>query len=218
MEVIPNAFDLQSFKPDPYAKSSVRTELGAQAGAFLIGMAARFHVLKDHRNFMEAAARLHSRFPEVHFVLFGRGVSSENAELNQWAAAAGIRSRCHLLGERRDVARLFSAMDIVASSSLSEAFPLAIGEAMACGTPCVVTNVGDSGLLIDTTGEVVAPGDPNALAEAWGRLIEAGPEERCRLGMAARRRVQRHFSLATAVERYQAIYAQLAGKEQPDVL
>jgi glycosyltransferase involved in cell wall biosynthesis len=212
MEVIPNAFDLQSFKPDPCAKLSVRTELGVEAGVLLIGMAARFHLIKDHHNFVKAAARLHARFPDVRFVLFGRGVTPENAELNQWVEAAGIRSRCHLLGERTDVARLFSAMDIVASSSLSEAFPLAIGEAMACGTPCVVTNVGDSGLLVDTTGKVVAPGNPDALAEAWGELIEAGPEVRRGLGMAARRRVQRHFALSAVVRQYESIYAQLAGE------
>jgi len=212
MAVISNAFDLQSFKPDPCAKSSVRAELGVEAGVVLIGMAARFHPIKDHHNFVQAAARLHARFPDVHFVLFGRDVTPENAQLNQWVEAAGIRSRCHLLGERADVARLFSAMDIVASSSLSEAFPLAIGEAMACGTPCVVTNVGDSGLLVDTTGKVVAPENPEALAEAWGELIEAGPEVRRGLGMAARCRVQRHFALPAVVRQYESLYAQLAGE------
>jgi len=101
-------------------------------------------------------------------------------------------------------------MDIATAASRSEAFPIAIGEAMACGTPCVVTDVGDCALMVDDTGIVVAPGDPCALAEGWRNLIEAGPRVRHRLGIAARRRVQQHFSLPTIVERYQTIYTRLA--------
>ncbi len=109
------------------------------------------------------------------------------------------------------MSRLFAGMDIATTASLGgEAFPLVIGEAMACGAPCVVTDVGDSALIVDETGIVVAPGDPDALAEAWRNLIEAGPRVRHRLGMAARRRVQQHFALPAIVERYQAIYAQMA--------
>jgi glycosyltransferase involved in cell wall biosynthesis len=102
-------------------------------------------------------------------------------------------------------------MDLATSSSASEAFPLAVGEGMACATPVVVTDVGDSALIVGETGKVVAPRDPVALAAAWRALIEAGPDVRRCLGMAARRRVQRHFDLTAIVERYQAIYAQLAG-------
>jgi len=214
MEVIPNGFDLQAFKPDPYARLSVRAELGIQPETILIGIAARFHLIKDHHSFVRAAARLHARYPQVHFVLFGNGVTAENAELDLWMAQAGIRDGCHLLGERKDIARLFSAMDIVTSSSLSEAFPLAVGEAMACGTPCVVTNVGDSALIVDKSGKIVPPGNPEALAEAWAELIEAGPDARRLLGMAARRRVKQRFALPAAVEHYQAIYTQLAGQIQ----
>jgi glycosyltransferase involved in cell wall biosynthesis len=114
--------------------------------------------------------------------------------------------------------RLFAAMDIATTASLSEAFPIVIGEAMACETPCVVTDVGDSALIVGDTGEVVAPKDPMGLAAGWRKLLEAGSEERRRLGMAARRRVQQHFSLPSVVERYQAVYSQLAtGSASPSV-
>jgi glycosyltransferase involved in cell wall biosynthesis len=82
---------------------------------------------------------------------------------------------------------------------------------MACGTPFVVTDVGDSALIVGDTGKVVDPGDPLALAQAWRELIEVGSEGRRCLGVAARRRVQQHFDMSDIVERYQAIYAQLAG-------
>jgi glycosyltransferase involved in cell wall biosynthesis len=211
MEVIPNGFDLQAFRPDPSARLSLRRELAIAEDTPVIGMASRFHPQKDHHNFIQAAARLHTRAPEVHFVLCGRGVTGENAQLTEWIAEAGTQVQCHLLGERSDTPRLFAAMDIATSSSVSEAFPLAVGEAMACGTPCAVTNVGDSAFIVGDTGKVVAPRDPAALAGAWRELIEAGPEVRRSLGMAARHRIEQHFDLAAIVDRYQAIYARLAG-------
>jgi glycosyltransferase involved in cell wall biosynthesis len=212
MEVIPNGFDLEAFKPDPAARLSLRKELQIPENTLLIGMAARFHPQKDHYNFIQAAGHLHAVLPEVHFVLCGRGVTSDNPELMQRIALAGIEQPCHLLGERSDIGSFFAGIDIATSSSMSEAFALSIGEAMACGTPCVVTNVGDSARIVASTGEVVPPKDPCALASAWRELIEAGPEMRLHLGMTARSRVRQHFSLKTVVERYQAIYQELVGE------
>jgi glycosyltransferase involved in cell wall biosynthesis len=209
MEVIPNGFDLHEFRPDSAARLSLRRELEIAEDALVIGMAAHFRPEKDHRNFVQAAARIHAAIPEVHFVLCGLGVTRDNQQLVKWIADAGIQSRCHLLGQRRDIPRLFAAIDIATSSSLSEAFPLSVGEAMACGTPCVVTNVGDSALIVGTTGRVVAPGNSDELADAWRELIESGPEMRRYLGMAARCRVQQHFALSATVERYQGIYTEL---------
>jgi len=210
LQVIPNGFDLEQVKPDVAARISLRNELGLPADAVLIGLAARFHPHKDHRNFIQAAALLHKQKPEVHFVLCGLDITWQNARLAAWIDAAGLRGCCHLLGVRKDMPRLFAAMDIATTTSRSEAFPIVIGEAMACGTPCVVTDVGDSAMIVGETGVVVSPGDPEALANAWQKLIDAGPEVRQRLGMAARQRVQEHFSLSMIVERYQAIYAELA--------
>jgi glycosyltransferase involved in cell wall biosynthesis len=210
LEFIPNGFDPKQFKPDPTARASLRDELGVPARTPLIGMAARFHPEKDHWNFIRAAAQLHKQIPESHFLLCGLDITWQNQELRGWIEAAGIRDCCHLLGVRQDMSRLFSGVDMATISSRTEAFPGVIGEAMACGTPCVVTDVGDSALIVGKTGTVVAPGNPDALAAAWRKLIEAGPGARHRLGMAARTRVQQHFTLRAVVERYQSIYTQLA--------
>jgi glycosyltransferase involved in cell wall biosynthesis len=214
LEVIPNGFDLVQVKPDPSARVSVRKELGIPKHAPVIGIAARFHPYKDHHNFIRAAGLLHKQIPEVHFLLCGLNITWQNSQLAGWIEAAGIRDCCHLLGLRRDMSRLYTGMDIATTASCSEAFPVAIGEAMACETPCVVTDVGDSALIVGETGSVVAPRDPAALAEAWQKLIEGGPELRRRLGMAARRRVQQLFALPAIVERYQAVYARLAAGTQ----
>jgi len=212
LEIIPNGFDLEQVKPSPAARASLRTELGVPADTLLIGMAARFHPHKGHSNFIQAAARLHKELPAVHFVLCGLDVTPQNSQLVDWIQAAGLSDSCHLLGVRRDVPRLFAGIDIATTASRTEAFPVVIGEAMACGTPCVVTDVGDSAMIVDQTGIVVPAENPTALADGWRKLVEAGPAERHRLGIAARRRVQQHFALPVIVDRYQAIYAQFAAE------
>lgn len=217
LQIIPNGFDLDQIKPDPAGGICVREELGIPARALVIGMAARFHPHKDHRNFLLAAARLHKEMPEIHFLLCGLHVSWGNAQLAKWIDAAGIRDRCHLLGTRQDMPRVFAAMDIATSASRSEAFPIAIGEAMACGTPCVVTDVGDSALIVDQTGVVVPHGDATALTEGWRKLIQAGPMIRRWLGTEARNRIGNHFALPAIVERYQAIYGELAARTKRDL-
>lgn len=211
MLVIPNGCDLTVFRPDPEARPSVRNELGVEEGRLLIGLVARFDSPKDHRTFVRAAALLHARVPEVDFVLCGDGITWKNRELAGWIDAAGIRSCCHLLGRRIDVPRLTAALDVAStSSSYGEAWPLIIGEAMACGVPCVVTDVGDSALIVGDTGRAVPPKDPEALANAWHELLALGPDERARLGLAARWRMEEHFSLSSAVAKYVELYKELA--------
>lgn len=211
MEVIPNGFDLRQFHPDTEARTSLRRELEIAEETPLIGMAARFHVQKGHRNFVEAAALLHARVPDAHFVLCGKGVDRNNAELMAWIdqAGTGLGDVCHLLGSREDIPRFFAALDVATSSSLSEAFPMSVGEAMACGTPCVVTNVGDSAMVVGDTGKVVPASDPQVLAEAWHAMLVSGPAARRQMGQAARNRVEQRFGLGATVERYQELYREV---------
>jgi len=208
LQVIPNGFDLEQVKPDASARASLREELGIPANALVIGMAARFHPHKDHRNFIQAAGKITKQMPGIHFVLCGLNVTPENSQLAAWIDAAGLSANCHLLGPREDMPRLLAGIDIATTASRSEAFPVVIGEAMACGTPCVVTDVGDSAMIVERTGIVVPPENPDALAQGWWKLIEAGPEARRGLGMTARKRVQENFALPAIVERYQAIYTE----------
>ncbi len=209
MVLIPNGFELASFRPNPAARLLVRKELGIPAETILIGLVGRFDPRKDHRNFIEAAGKLHTRLPDVHFLLCGDSITWKNPELTQWIESAGIRNNCHLLGRRDDIPRLTAALDIATSSSYSEGFANAIGEAMACGVPCVVTDVGDSALLVGTTGKVVPCRNSQALAEAWCDSIEMGSQGRYLLGQKARHRIEQHFSLSAIIDRYQALYQQI---------
>jgi glycosyltransferase involved in cell wall biosynthesis len=212
MIVIPNGSDLSAFKPDQAARESMRRELGISDEALIIGLVARFHPQKDHRNFIQAAGLLHRHRADVHFVMCGKEVSWDNAQLTHWIQSAGIREHCHLLGERYDMPRLTAAFDVASTSALyGEGFPNVIVEAMSCGIPCVVTDVGDSAFIMDGTGRVVPPADPAALASAWRQLLGLGREERDQLGLAARQRVKQHFDLPDIVSRYETLYQELVG-------
>ena len=206
MAVIPNGFDLECFRPDGEARIAVRRELGIEADAPLIGLVARFDPQKDHRSFITAAARLLESDASAQFLLCGEGIDGDNRELGEWIRAAGIGAHCHLLGLRDDMAAITAALDIAVSSSVGEGFSNAVAEAMACGVPCVVTDVGDSGLMVEDTGRVVAPGDEAALADAMAGLLAIGAEGRAKLGRAARRRVEENYSLPDIAARHLAFY------------
>ncbi len=113
-----------------------------------MGQVARFDAQKDQQNFVNAIARTIGESAKVQAVMIGANIDSQNPELNQWILASGEQQHFHLLGERADIPELTAALDIACSSSLGESFPNAIGEAMACAIPCVVTNVGDSAELV----------------------------------------------------------------------
>lgn len=211
MVVIPNGFEIDRFRPDPQARRSVRAELGLSADARVIGLIARFDPQKDHAGFVRAAGLLHRRAPDVHFLLCGDGIDRSNVALGRWIEQAGVAEQCHLLGRRDDVARLTAALDVATSSSVGEGFPNVIGEAMSCGVPCVVTDVGDSAQIVADTGYVVPPADAQALAAAWENLIARTPAERATLGASARLRIEQHYTLAAVARRYAELYEEVAG-------
>ncbi len=210
IEVLPNGFDLSRFRPDPRAGESVRVELGLPADTPLIGVIARFDPQKDHAGFLQAAQRVHQSRTDVRFLMVGADVQSSNLTLNGWIKDAGLESVVHLLGPRDDVPRLMAALTFLASTSIAEAFPSVIGEAMACEVPCVVTDVGDSALIVGETGLIVPHSNPDRAARAWLEVLALSPAERSALGAAARRRVADKFELESLVSKQEKIYRRLA--------
>jgi len=204
--VIPNGFDLMRLKPDEVAYTSVRRDFGMPNKALLIGHVARFHLMKDHASFLRAAVRVASECPSAHFLVVGREVSPENQAL-RGIVPAELMERFFFTGERSDVHQLMQAMDVlVTSSAWGEAFPNVLGEAMACGIPCVATNVGDSSEIIGDTGIVVSPSDSEELARGILTILEKLGEERRVMGRAARARVEENYSLTSVVEEYAHLY------------
>jgi len=209
--VIPNGFDVEIFKPDATARHQVRQELNLPAEVELTGLFARFDPHKDHHNFIRAANLLLERRAGVHFLLCGDDITEQNASLMGWIAETDRRDRFHLLGRRDDMPRLTAALDLAVNASEGEAFPNVLGEAMACGIPCVATDVGDSAAIVANTGLIVPPHNPQALADAMLKMLELGLEERHSLSLAARQRVIDNYSLAAMASRYQTLYLAVAG-------
>jgi glycosyltransferase involved in cell wall biosynthesis len=209
MQVIPNGFDTARFRPDAAARAEVRRELGIAPDAPVVGLVARYDPFKDHAGFCRAAALVATVRRDARFVMCGRGVDGGNRALVSLIEALGIVDRCRLLGPRNDVPRVLAALDVLASSSVSEAFPLAVGEAMACGVPCVATDVGDSARMVGQAGRIVPAGNPLALAEGLNEVLAMDVAERARLGEVGRRRVREMFDLDAVTRRYEALYETL---------
>jgi glycosyltransferase involved in cell wall biosynthesis len=192
--VIPNGFDL------------ITTADAPRAPGPLVGIVARFDPTKDYGTFIRAAALIARRRPDVRFLAAGAGVDRQNSTLDAWIRREGLGDRISLLGHRDDVPRLLPTLDLFLLSSLTEGFPNVVGEAMAAGVPCVVTDAGDSRLLVGDTGAVAPPGDAPALAEAALRLLDEPEELRLQRRSRARERIRSEFSLATAADKYASLY------------
>lgn len=211
MSVIPNGFDLSSFRPDPGLRESLRNALGIGPNTPLFGLVARFDPAKDHETFLRSAALIHHRRPDARFLLCGKNVDSGNANLMTWLEQLNLRGCCTLLGLRDDIPGILASLDVLVSSSVCEGFPNVLGEAMACSVPCVATDVGDSALVLGETGRVVSPRNAEALAARCVELIDIGPAARAEIGAAARLRIRQRFSMPAIASQYQDLYREVAG-------
>jgi len=209
VQIIPNGVDTTRYRPDPEAYRSVRSELGRADSCRLIGLVGRYHPLKGHATFLAAARRLVSRSPTVEFLAVGEGVSPANAELMAQITDLGLTGKVHLLGLRSDIPRLTAALDITTSASYGEALSNVIIEAMACGIPCVVTDVGDSATVVGDTGWVVPPRDAQALAAAWLEALSLPQSRWDTHKVAARRRACARYDISRITQEYEDFYASL---------
>ena len=205
--VIHNGFDTDSFKPNTEAKRLLRSELQIGSDAVMLGLIARFDAHKDHENFFAAARLIADNIPRARFVLAGKGIDSSNAILSHLITRHALQEHVCLLGERSDVPRIMAGLDVLLSSSSSEALPSVVGEAMACEVPCAVTDVGDSKLLVGSFGQVSPARDPKALAAGALKICALPGEQRKTLGEACRAHIVRNFSISTMVHSYSGLYA-----------
>ncbi len=205
-EVIPNGFDTQRFHPNVSLRLPLRQEWKVPQDAVIVALVARVDPMKDHATFLDAAQQVANARPNVYFLLVGKGTQM----LAPAAAARGLTDRIHLLGYRSDIECLFPGVDVFCLSSTSEGFPNVLGEAMACGIPCISTDVGDARRIIADTGLIVPMRDPASLAQAIVDLIDRGPAACERLGRAARIRIEAEYSLSRIVDRYSMLYSDLS--------
>lgn len=208
--IIPNGFDPALFIPSATARHHNRKTLGLTEHDIVIGLAARYHPMKDHATCLRAAAILAEHCPSLRLLLAGTGVDRDNHTLTALIGELGLENRVMLLGELNNMAAFFQSLDLATlSSARAEGFPNVLGEAMASGVPCVATDVGDVSPLIGDTGLIVPPGNPARLAEAWRSLIESGADYRMQLGRLARERIKTHYTLPAIAQQYEDLYQHL---------
>ena len=209
-KVIPNGIDTHIFSFSSKDRKYIRSKLDIPENACVVGHMARLHPMKDHATFMQAAKSLSYRYQNLYFLLSGRDVSFDNIMLSQ-ELSSQVRHRFYFLGERNDVHKLMSAIDIFClSSAWGEGFPNVLGEAMATSIPCVATDIGDSSLVVNKTGIIVPPCDVNALEEGIESLLTMSSEDRISLGRSALERIEINYKLSKIVEKYASLYNELA--------
>ena len=206
---IPNGIDTERFRPDATARSRVRRELGVPMDVPLVGFVARVDPMKDHDTFLRAAVLLARRRSDVRFLLAGDG-TEPGGSIDDLVRRAALGTRLLRLGGRTDVERVTAALDVASAVSRGEGFPNVVAEALACGVPCVVTDVGDAARIVAESGLVVPPEDPRRLAESWHRLLAADPDALRAMGRRGRTRIAGSYPLRRAVQRYETLYASIA--------
>ena len=204
--VLPNGFDVHRFEPSPFARRDLRDSLGILETDLVLGVIGRFHPMKNHLGWMKAFADLASMNRSLHCVMMGVGVDDPRGPVAQEIRKAGLSSRVHVIPPTDSPEIVYPALDIlVLPSAFGEGFSNVVGEAMACGVPAAVTDVGDSPVLVGETGFVIEGTQPEDLAAGVASAIRLDQGNLAERGRRARERVINHYSLDVIGERYYAV-------------
>ena len=174
--VIPNGIDTNYFTIDHTAGQRVRAAWGITPQEKLVGLVGRLDAVKGHPIFLQAAAQLHAQRPGTRFVCVGDGPADYRQMLQRQAGVLGLGAKVIWAGGRGDLPDIYNALDVLALASNSEGWPNVLAEAMACGVPCVTTEVGDAAQIVGGTGRVVPTKNPTALADALRDILDAPAE------------------------------------------
>ncbi|MBF0367913.1 MAG: glycosyltransferase [Magnetococcales bacterium] len=202
LSVIPNGIDTRRFQFDPQAREGIRRAWGVGEGVALIGVVGRLDPMKGLPTFLRAGAMLTRKMPQVQLVVVGDGPVEYRQDLQRQGEALGLGEALTWAGGRSDTPGVYSALDVLVSASwFGEGFSNVIGEGMAVGLPCVVTDVGDAGVIVGEAGIIVPPRDAEAMVGALERVLGLSGEERQQMGEMARARMAEQFSTDLLVAR-----------------
>ncbi len=208
--VIQNGYDIKNFSQNDILRKDFRNELGCSDNTFLIGHVGSYHPLKDQSNLIDALAFLNKKGFNYSAVLVGKDLDHNNDDLVCKIRENELTDHIFLLGERNDIPAVMNGIDLFVLSSISEAFPNVLNEAMACGTPCVTTNVGDASLIVDNTGWVVSPKDPKAIANAVFKAVDEKQSDNLtwvKRKNECHKRIADHFTLEKMLKKYKEAWA-----------
>lgn len=215
---IPNGFNCSVFSPDRGRRACLQRLFGIDPGTLVVAMVARYHPMKDHLNLISAVAQARSEGHDLHLLLVGTDLDAPGNVAADAARATLPADRLTISGERLDVAEWLPGVDMVAlSSAWGEGFPNILGEAMACGVPCVTTDVGDSAWVVGNAGMAVPPGNTPALATAIADLAAMPAETRHAVGSRGRARVTEHFEIDKIVKTYRDLWSTVLDAAYPPI-
>ena len=211
MVVIPNGIDVHRFCYDPAARMRLRAEWGIGTQECLIGLVGRLDPMKGHKVFLQAAALLQQKQSDVRFVCVGDGPYDHRGSLVRLSDQLGLEKRVLWFPARDDMEAVYNALDILTSSSVfGEGFSNVIGEAMACETLCVVSDVGDAKEIVGDAGMVVAPGEAREMCGAWVQLLNLEARKRAVMTGRARDRIVARYSVDRLVADTACVLGRLA--------
>lgn len=208
IKFIPNGYDLSILKINKYQKIKFKKKNKIKKEIFLIGKVARYDSQKDHLNLLTALNLIKSKNINFCCVLIGFNVDKKNARLKSQISKLKLTNHVKLLGQNDNISEVMNGLDVhVLSSRYGEGFPNVVAEAMACGTPCVVTDVGDSGLIVGKTGWVVPPKNSLKLAKAIEHAFREKDtvkwKKRCN---KVRSRIKQNFGINNMISSYNNLW------------
>ncbi len=207
--VIQNGIDISHFQPSRGAGREFRRAWKSDRTR-IVGFVARLDSMKGHEVFLKAVVNFVGRRRDTMFVCVGPDKGGKLGALQLTAQRLGVSEHLIWAGECEDMVSVYNALDVnTLCSSFGEGFPNAVAEAMACGVPCVVTDVGDCAYLVGDTGIVVPPNNPVALAQAWEKMLSLDLEE---LGRRARERIVKNFSVERMVDNTVKVFEEVLGR------
>ena len=208
--VIHNGYDIKKFYRNTNLGNNFRNELKISDDTFVIGHVGSYDPLKDQNTLIEALDILNKQNLKFIAVLVGKNLDNDNNDLVTKIEEKELSSHIHLLGMRNDIPAVMNGIDLFILSSISEAFPNVLNEAMACGTPCITTDVGDASLIVKNTGWIVTPKNPKLIVDA---VIDAEDEFRSRTTLWLKRkndcheRINENFSLKKMIQKYKELWS-----------
>jgi glycosyltransferase involved in cell wall biosynthesis len=213
LKLIPNGIDTDFFKPDLEGRVRLRREWGVPEDVQLVGAVGRLDPVKGLPIFLGGASEANREMSSVHFVCVGDGPAKEIQLLEELSLNMKIADKFFLVRARSDMPAVYSALDLLVSSSRAESFPNSVAEAMSCGVPCIVTNVGDAAAIVGDCGVVLEWGHPDILGPT---IVAALAQDKAALGARCRARIVEHFGVEQLARRTEeALKALVARASRP---